>query len=371
MITQNRIVGIAGGQGSGKTTLLTALGYRAWKQGKKIYSTYHVDFTGEEPRDYYPIGCLGDIDNMKGGPHGAVWLADELYQWLFSRSSQSEINKQITMILMVARKRGISIYYTSHHPMHIDVMLRRITNRWIIPQMLPIITPNYGKIKQKATQLGIDPRVLYREKQDEIRQHPEYWTINFDVFNDIEQYIGTRKLKNLPFIFTMFDTTEEVNPLDPNGKPEYISEKGMELELHVENVASSVFKVERIPHSGRESDTHADFYLWPKCNPNIMYYVDACSVYKNRLIKTGLETKELLNEALNNKEYNTHAIIVFPYKNDLWYLEIKPDAYYLNYKSPITIWDPFIELIHPFNELLGEYKVNNSSGETRINQVDI
>ena len=122
---QNKIAGISGSQGTGKSTGLALIGYIAYLQGMKIYSSMHVDYShNPEVKDYYPIGSLEDIKYMRGGPHGAVWLADELYRWLFSRKSQSWINDQINMILMVARKRGISIFYTSHHPMHVDVMHR-------------------------------------------------------------------------------------------------------------------------------------------------------------------------------------------------------------------------------------------------------
>jgi len=369
---QNHIVGISGQQGDGKTTVLTWLGYIAYRNNMKIYSTYYVDYDGnKDTRDYIPIGHLEDIKNMNGGPHGGVWLADELYTWLFSRSSQSDLNKQLGSILMHARKRGISILYTSHHPYHVDVMLRRVTNIWIIPHMIPKRQLDTHKIEEVAEKNGLDPLVVKRYYQKKLKQNPMYWMIHCDKFNSLNRHIGTLDIKNLPIIFNMFDTTEEVNPLDTKGKPEYIHEKGMELELHVENVASRVFNVKRVSHSGRDSNTHADHYMWPKNNPKIMYYVDACSVYKNRLIKTGIETKCLLNEALNDKEHDAHAIIIFPYKNDLWYLEIKPDAYYLDYKSPITIWDHLIKLIHPFNDLLSEYKVSNSSGECRLNQVNI
>ena len=357
MVLQNEIMGISGPQGCGKTTALTALGYIAFNQGTKIYSNYYVNYTEDDTRDYHPIGCLDDIKYMKGGAHGAVWLADELYQWLFSRSSQSDINKKIGMVLMVARKRGISIYYTSHHPMHVDVMLRRVTNKWLIPQMLPIHQISQDKIKQLAQKKDIDPHTLLKWSRKQIKKDPSLWMIKCDEYNDIGRHIKTFTIKNIGYWGQMFNTTEEVNPLDLHGKPEYIREKGMELELEWKNNIPKDYTYIQIHHSGRENpDTHADGFLFPNNNEKKVYYVDITSTYDNgkqiRLNKEGKQIKALLEESQNTPTYTTlqpdlidrikkttdrQVIIPFPYHNDWWILPVKKDHYYINYTSKLTV----------------------------------
>ena len=375
MYRQNRIVGISGSQGCGKTTVLTALGYMAYRNGKKIYSTYHVNYSGGDSRDYIPVTSMDDIRYMKGGPKGAVWLADELYQWLFSRSSQSEINKQISMILMVARKRGISIYYTSHHPMHIDVMLRRITNNWVIPRMRPVYNINIDKVKEKAAAKNMDPMVLYRQARNELRQHPELWVIKCDVFNDLEQYTNTFRVKNLPYIFKMFDTTEEVAPLDLEGKPETIREKGLEYELLLENILNPYGYVWRNPHTGKNMDTHSDLLFFPSENTSIMYLIDASGNYQKNIHKTGHECKQLLEESHIKKpiEYNMEGmhpeiqerltqvteiipLIMFSYMDKNWVLPIHSDDYYLDYTSKLFFSERLKELVSPLDKWLYELK---------------
>ena len=357
----NRIVAISGPQGCGKTTALTNIGWIAYHSGKKLYSSYHVNFSGQtDPmvKDYIPVATMDDIKYMKGGPKGGVWLADELYQWLFSRSSSSDINKSLSLVLMVARKRNISIYYTCHHLMHVDVMLRRVSTGYIVPQILPVRQVSYSRVVDIAQKKKVDPRVLYKQYIKELKKHPECWKIVCDVYDDYGRQTNQYELRDIPFWGNMFDTTEEVSPLDHAGKPEYIKQRGLERELMFQRMAEPYYDVYRVPRSGRDSDTLADFFLWPQGNnghDDYMYLVDvaACTPTKDRspyINKGAKRIKELLHEAKKPPLYReipqniadrvqktpVRRVLIpfYPYKSQWWVLPVKEDAYYMEFKSP-------------------------------------
>ena len=200
-----------------------------------------------------------------------------------------------------------------------------------------------------------------------------------DVFNDLDQFTKTFTVKNLPFIFQMFDTFQEINPLDQNGKHEYIKEKGMEVEMNFEKVIgnSGVFDYYRIPHSGRHINAPMDFLLWPTNDPSTCLFVDVCSYYKHskgsyRIHKNGVQIKRLLTE-INHKNLfyadlpkwvndklktttNKRVLIPFyPYHNEWWCLPVNKDHYYIGYKSDLSIGYDMKHLIRPLEDILVEY----------------
>lgn len=374
----NRIVAISGPQGCGKTTALTNIGWIAYHSGKKLYSSYHVNFSGQtDPtiKDYIPVATMDDIKYMKGGPRGGVWLADELYQWLFSRSSSSDINKSLSLVLMVARKRNISIYYTCHHLMHVDVMLRRVSTGYIVPQILPVRQVSYSRVVDIAQKKKCDPHVLYKQYIKELKKHPECWKIVCDVYDDYGRQTNQYELRDIPFWGNMFDTTEEVSPLDQYKKPEFIKQKGLEQELLFQRMAQPIFDIYRVPHSGRDINTHADFFMWPKNNNGHCYLVDVCSVKPRKtgspkMYKTGLELKDLLNEAqkppfyegippeINKKIQSTRhhlPLAVFhPFRGQWWVLPVEKHHYYLDHKSRLAIGHDMQSLIMLMDDFLTE-----------------
>ena len=385
----NRIVAISGPQGCGKTTALTNIGWIAYHSGKKLYSSYHVNFSGQtDPtiKDYIPVATMDDIKYMKGGPLGGVWLADELYQWLFSRSSSSDINKSLSLVLMVARKRNISIYYTCHHLMHVDVMLRRVSTGYIVPQILPVRQVDYSKVAAEAQKKNIDPRVLYKQYIKELKRHPECWKIVCDVYDDYGRQTNQYELRDIPFWGNMFDTTEEVSPLDNRGKPEYIKKSGLERELMFERLVQPYYDVYRVPRSGQEINTHADFFMWPRGDngnsEDYMYYVDVCGVHQRsdrkqvyQIYKKGPEMRDLLNETrkppfyhdipveINKKIHSTpqkYPLVVFyPYLSQWWVLPIKDGQYYLDRVSDLIISFDLRERIQTLDTFIEGDNVGN------------
>lgn len=54
-----------------------------------------------------------------------VLLLDEMYQIADSRSSGSKLNKLFTYFMVQTRKRGVDVYFCTHHLDHVDLRLRR------------------------------------------------------------------------------------------------------------------------------------------------------------------------------------------------------------------------------------------------------
>jgi hypothetical protein len=120
------LVGICGNLGAGKTLTLTFFGwYLHTKMGASIYSNYWLQFPHKIIKD------LTEIDNIKGG----VFLGDELWSWMDSRTFGSNKNMAISKILLKSRKRGIDIFYTAQHFKQMDVRVRRITDMLCFPEM--------------------------------------------------------------------------------------------------------------------------------------------------------------------------------------------------------------------------------------------
>jgi hypothetical protein len=168
------IVGIFGLQGTGKTMLMTYFGKRDYDSGKKIYSNYHL-----KNIDYDPIDSLHSINNMRNG----VFLADELWLWLFSRISQSRINKELMKLVMLNRKRDLDIYYTAQLSRSVDVMLREVTQFFIYPFIVPVNNGYEKKFHLKYrvyNRLGVPVSKEYMLKDD-----LSFWGQYYDTTQEI------------------------------------------------------------------------------------------------------------------------------------------------------------------------------------------
>lgn len=119
------LIAIPGKMGSGKTLTMTALGYRAYLKGERIYSNYPLSF---------PHTTVGSIDELMSIRRG-TFLGDELWSWMDSRSGGSKKNKFISALLLKSRKRGFDVYYTLQHMMQIDARVRRVTDVIVIPKL--------------------------------------------------------------------------------------------------------------------------------------------------------------------------------------------------------------------------------------------
>ena len=83
---ENKIVMVSGKQGCGKTMVMSAIGLAHVLKGEKIYANYHLNYP------YIPVRNMKDLYDMKDG----LFLADELWRWLFSRRAMKKDTIQIS-----------------------------------------------------------------------------------------------------------------------------------------------------------------------------------------------------------------------------------------------------------------------------------
>lgn len=259
------IVGIIGLQGAGKTMLLTAFGYEGHKEGKQIYANYSLKYP------YTPITSFEDIEYMRRG----IFLADEFWLWCFARSSMSKINQDLAKIIMLNRKRGISIFYTAQQRGQADKLLRNVTNYWIYPQIRPIMAVREEWLteqRDKIEKLGRHP-----SKKEELEQETQYtlatieslkgpqnYQVMGEIYNAYDQYIGTLTLEDLSHWGSYFNTYEEIGSLHRSRQIPYTLTEGIELEKHFVAASNKIQWIEstdHLPDSGRGTGKKFDVIL--------------------------------------------------------------------------------------------------------------
>lgn len=119
------LIGIVGELGAGKTLTATYITWRNWFYKKKqVYSNitlYGIPFK--------KVDSVQDFDKMKHG----VFLGDELWLWVDSRSAPTIKNRITSTILLKSRKRNLTILYTSQSFSQIDRRVRNVTDMLIYP----------------------------------------------------------------------------------------------------------------------------------------------------------------------------------------------------------------------------------------------
>ena len=176
------ITGIFGLMGAGKTMLSTRYAKKDADKGKVIYCNYHLNNI-----DYQPIRSLDDIQKMKN----CTAIFDELWLWLFARTSQSNMNKEIMKIVFLNRKRNVEIYYTAQLSRTIDVLLREATQYYCYPFIKHIPETNknhvayyiFDRLNRSLT--GLEPIIL--------AEPLEYWGQYYDTTEEIEKLQQNQK----------------------------------------------------------------------------------------------------------------------------------------------------------------------------------
>jgi len=173
---ENKIIAFVGQLGTGKTLGMTNMvSYNYAVLGKTIYSNYHL-----KRIPYVPVTSLDQINEMRDG----VFAADELWSWVDSRTTKTKRNQMIAKIALVARKRGVDIFYTTQNFHQIEKRIRDITNI--------VIKPMLNGNKTICTMLWYD-----RMEIDDKRPKPFY----------ISKFYA-------PAVFNLYDTREEIGDLD-------------------------------------------------------------------------------------------------------------------------------------------------------------
>lgn len=172
------LVGIIGELGAGKTLALTYIGFKKMREGRIVYSNYHL----KSPyfKKYNFVESAKQIEDMNKG----IALMDEFWIWLDSRESTKQRNKIISGILLKSRKRDIDILYTSQSIMQMDVRVRRVTD-FIIK---PVLTHN----EKVCTLYYFRAYNFYMGLT-----HPEH----------VARFYA-------PYVWKMYDTREEIQALD-------------------------------------------------------------------------------------------------------------------------------------------------------------
>ena len=138
-IPQHIIACASGAPGTGKTMALTAIGYMEQLLGRKIYSTYKLNF----PHEF--VESKEQLYKMRNG----LFLGDELWRWLFSRKAMYKEQQEILMdFIENIRKRGIDMVYAGHYDDSIDRVVREVTRYYIDTTIIPIMRPDMKKINQ-------------------------------------------------------------------------------------------------------------------------------------------------------------------------------------------------------------------------------
>jgi len=279
----NIIVGFIGKQGTGKTWLMTRYGIKEHiENNRTIFSNYKIN-----KLDYTPITSLKDLSKMKNG----IALLDELWLWLWARTSMSRINAEINKIIMLNRKRDMDILFSSQRYLAIDVMLRSVTDYLYLTHL----TKKKGFYTVGATVLDETGTPIKR-------------IICNETLQQIGQYYNTR---------------EEIGDLK-KGKTQL--EKGIQLEdqfIQALNKMSFNF-IEHIPNSGIGSTWNCDVLAYKNGN---CYAFDVKGSTKDRVYLKDYGKK--LQKIIGNiKLHGAKPYIAFPdpTKKTLWH----PNTWYIH-----------------------------------------
>jgi len=304
------ITGIFGLMGNGKTMLMTRYAKKANDKNQLIYSNYHL-----KGIDYQAIKSLDDIQKMKN----CIALFDELWLWLFARTSMANINKEIMKIVFLNRKRNVEIVYTAQLSRTIDILLREATQYWIYPYIYKNQESKTNHVayfmfdRLGRSQTGLKPTIL--------KQDLKYWG----------QY---------------YDTTQEIATLEQNKKTTRL-DTGKYYEVHAYKALDKIKKphfVELLPNSGIGSHWKADIIYYFKKN---CYAIDVKGRNKEHVFYNSKEWSKQIKNASDHA--NSIPLIIFPRWNknndkmyerltlpQFWLVHELKDSYLKKNKADIT-----------------------------------
>lgn len=255
---QNDIIMVSGLQGCGKTLVATAFGFLQYlyykRHGihKKIYANYKLMFPFE------PVTTLDGLYKMRGG----IALMDELWRFLSARRSMKQDNLDVLSdVVENLRKNDITMFFTTHHPMHIDSMIRRVVTRYIVPEIRPMYVPVKKEIAKLVAERGLpkeeEAKIYIKVKK--MLYHPKNYGVYVPIYNEYDQLINAHFLKDLSYWGDLFRTEERIGKFDDNGGK--LERHGIPLEKEFENELKKLIPSEyvyRLPNSGMGSPYPGD-----------------------------------------------------------------------------------------------------------------
>lgn len=145
------IVAIIGRLGTGKTAFLTWIGKNHFKEGRKIYSNYFVNFPHEK------ISHPFQLIDMEDG----VFLADEFYLWVSSVGSQRKVQIALSNIYRQFRKKDVDVYATSQRFMNLHIRYRELCDVVFRMRALPTVA---NPLYFQATPCDVDLKPIARHR---------------------------------------------------------------------------------------------------------------------------------------------------------------------------------------------------------------
>jgi len=149
------LMAITGTLGQGKSLSMVFFGAINWLQhGQKVFSNIHVvyenPYTDEQMADLgitkhpiyndeksrrYKAVMVEDPEDIETIREG-VFLGDELWAWMDSRTSGKKSNRIGSKILLASRKRKYHIFYTCQDLSQMEKRVRIITDFEAVPMLL-------------------------------------------------------------------------------------------------------------------------------------------------------------------------------------------------------------------------------------------
>lgn len=114
ILSPGTFIGIQGTLGSGKTLNMTRIGALCRASGQTVYSNYETSFAR-------PIDSIPHMFTIRN----SVLLIDELQSILDSREFKN--NASLTQWIVIVRKLGLSIVYTTQFLGQVDLRVRHVT----------------------------------------------------------------------------------------------------------------------------------------------------------------------------------------------------------------------------------------------------
>jgi hypothetical protein len=114
------IIGMIGNMGKGKTLSAVRYLYKWFRKGFTIYSNIHLKF----PHIHIGMQELIDYANAETYLDKSIVFLDEAHTLLDSRNSASKRNKILTYFIVLTRKMGCNLVYTTQRYHQIDKRLR-------------------------------------------------------------------------------------------------------------------------------------------------------------------------------------------------------------------------------------------------------
>lgn len=180
---------------SGKTLTMTYYGFKAYKNGKTVYSNYHLNFPHKLiNRDF--IFMLGqEMPTLEN----SCFLLDELWIWLDCRDAIS--NKIATYFFLQSSKDDALIYITSQSFSQNDKRLKQNFHRLSICNRVLLIDGKYNNLNEEKRFI---PKELLSKLYIRNTEFKRTASLDFDLKKDFTMHLKA------DIWFKLYDTTQKI-----------------------------------------------------------------------------------------------------------------------------------------------------------------